>query len=334
MSGRRLIIDLRSEQPCWTAGERERALLAAVPGWTVTLAADDHDRRRLLTGGADAIWCWRLDASEVATCPGLRWVATPAAGADYLDCRGLRARGLVVTISHGHHGPAMAEHALGMLLALARDLPAQHARLAGGAWRPTDLAGRMVDLLGGHLVIAGYGAIGREVAQRAAGFGLRLSGLCRRDRGTDDLEVRILGPADHDAALATATAVVNLLPHTPTTANWFDARRLALLPPDCIFINLGRGRTVDDDALVTVIRAGRLRAGLDVFTIEPLPATHPLRSLPNVLLTPHASAATREYLLRAARAQAEQMTRFRDGRELLWQVTDDLWVDRPISLDR
>ncbi len=316
---RHLLVDLRGGLRCWQAGPREDAILAEVPGWRVTRITTEAERRMLLASGADALWCWHLDPTEARRCPGLRWVSTPAAGADYLPCAELRELGIVVTVSHGHHGPAMAEHALGMILALARRLDLAPQRAREGAWWRDELDGRMIDLFGAQAAIVGYGAIGREVARRILSFGCEPTGLAREPREPDELGVPVVGPDDHDEILRSARIVIDILPHTPATRRWFDAERLALLPADAIFVNLGRGETVDEGALLAAVRDGRLRAGLDVMAQEPLPADDPLRTS-GILLTPHASALTDAYLARAARAQSEQMVRFATGEELRWQV--------------
>jgi phosphoglycerate dehydrogenase-like enzyme len=312
-----LRIELQHALSCWTAGERERALLASVPGWTVTLADAATP-----AAPCDALWCWHADASVRTRLPGLRWVATPAAGADYLHTADLVAAGLTVTTTHGFHGLAMAEHALGLVLALARRLHLAAGWTSAGRWWREELDGHCVDLAGATCVIAGYGAIGRAIAQRARAFGMSVIGLGRRARPADDLGVVTCGPEDHDAVLCQAQVLINVLPGTAATRNFLSAERIARLPRAAIVINLGRGSTVDEDALLHAACAGRLRAGLDVTQIEPLPAAHPLRHCPDVLITPHASAITDAYLLRAAHAMAAQMARFRDGAALLWQEHD------------
>lgn len=328
----RLIVDLRNPVAIWTVGEAELSVIRAVPGWEVRHVTDDADRAAALAEGADALWCWRCDAADAARCPGLRWVATPAAGADYLDAAGLLDAGIRVTVSHGHHGPAIAEHVLGMVLSLARRLHrAREWAAAGGWWRDETDGAAMIDLLHADAAIVGYGAIGRAIGERLRAFGCRVRGLRRAavSGETDELGVQLVGPGGWDEALAASRVVVNVLPHTPATSGWFDRRRLCLLPDPCILVNVGRGETVDERALVDLARTRDLRLGLDVFAEEPLPADHPLRDLPEALLTPHASAMTPTYLHRAAEAQAEQMRRFAAGEELHWPVDPDDPIERP-----
>jgi phosphoglycerate dehydrogenase-like enzyme len=323
----RCLVDLHHELACWTAGERERTRLAALPGWEIRFTGIDGERADLLADGADACWCWHISPTEAEACPGLKWISTPAAGADYLPVAALQQAGITVSVSHGHHGPAMAEHAMGMLISLARDLHRSPERaVSEDWWRPT-LDGRMIDLLGARLVIVGYGAIGRCLAERAQAFGMAISGLARSARGIDDLGVTVLGPEAHDRALAEADAVVSYLPHTPSTAGWFHRQRLAMLPDQCLLVNCGRGETMDEAALVDEARSGRLRLGLDVFATEPLPGDHPFRRMPQVLCTPHAAAMTTAYLDRAAQAQALQMRRFQGNQPLLWVVEGDSLMD-------
>lgn len=302
--------------PCWNADQRVIDALDAGPDWRVTMVTDADARSDLLAAGADALWCWSITPAEAAACPGLGWISTPAAGADYLPVAQLTADGCTVSVSHGHHGPAMAEHALGMILMLARRLELAPAHLPAGHWQRDDYRHGVIDLLGSRLVIAGYGAIGQAIAARAQAFGLAVVGLARQARPADALGVSTLGPADHDHALAGADILVNCLPGNPSTSQWLTGERLDRLADPAIVINLGRGSTVDEAALRARLTSGRIRAGLDVTATEPLPVDDPLRACPNLLITPHVSAVTDAYLVRAAGYQREQMQRYLAGEAL------------------
>jgi phosphoglycerate dehydrogenase-like enzyme len=205
----------------------------------------------------------------------------------------------------------MAEHVLMCMLAARRGLlPLLHAQAEGrwdrGAARPDELAGARV-------VILGYGLIGRAIAVRARALGARVVGVRRRGRPSRDIVVgpgweRLLGDADFLVIAAALTA---------ETRGMVGERELRALPGGAWLINIARGPIVDEAALVAALSEGRLGgAALDVFDEEPLPAGHPLWSLPNVILTPHVSGYTDRMPARAAALFLDNLARFRSGRRL------------------
>ena len=138
--------------------------------------------------------------------------------------------GLTISVSHGHHGPAMAESTMGMIVSLARSLHRAAEWTAAGEWWRPRIDHSIIDLLGAKkMTILGYGAIGREVAQRAKAFGMTVEGLTRSDKGTDNLGVRILGPDAIDESLKSADVVVNILPHTTATHQLVNKGRIESL---------------------------------------------------------------------------------------------------------
>jgi phosphoglycerate dehydrogenase-like enzyme len=158
----------------------------------------------------------------------------------------------------------------------------------------------MRPLRGSHLVILGFGNVGRWVGKLAKPFGVRITGMSRRPRPQPEYFTAgdAVTPANRlDTVLPHADHLMLALPSGPATDHIIDRRRLALLKPQAWLYNIGRGNAVDTAALAKALAAGRLAgACLDVFEEEPLPADHPLRALPNVLLMPHASAIAPNYL--------------------------------------
>jgi phosphoglycerate dehydrogenase-like enzyme len=160
-----------------------------------------------------------------------------------------------------------------------------------------------------RVVIWGFGGIGRTLAPLLAALGADVVGVARTAREDGDVEV----VADVDEVLPTADVLISILPGVAATDRALDARRLALLRPAAWFVNVGRGSTVDEDALVAALREGRLAgAALDVTAVEPLPAGSPLWDLPNVLITPHAAGGRP---LGAGALIRENADALRDGRE-------------------
>lgn len=258
-------------------------LQSAAPGVELR-GAITEDQALALLADADAHlgWCTprMLDAA-----PRLRWLQSAIAGVDHFAALpALASRGILVTNLRGVSAPVVAEHAIAMLLCLVRGLHS-HAR----AQRDADAErGGLASLRGMPLLVTGLGGVGGRVARTAHALGMRVAGI-RNAAGAPPEGVERASQLDALAAeAARARAVVNTLPLTAATRGIFDARFFAALPAGAFFVNVGRGQSVVTDALVAALRSGHLAgAALDVTDPEPLPRRHPLRALPNVLLTPH-----------------------------------------------
>ena len=241
--------------------------------------------------------------------PGrLRVIQTLSAGVDWLI--GRVPEGIAVCNARGVYDIPLAEWVVGAILAQQRGLVRARDAQARGTWtsfEPDELAGSRV-------VILGFGSIGRAVAERLRPFGVEVVGVARSRRdgalGLDDLE----------AVLPGAAVLVDLLPLTTGTAGLLDARRLGLLPDGALLVNAGRGRTVDTPALVRELERGRLRAALDVTDPEPLPAGHPLWTLPNALVSPHVAGDSSGATVRAFELAGHQVRRFAAGQPLVNEV--------------
>ncbi len=233
------------------------------------------------------------DPQQVVDSPGLKWVHLSSAGYTRYDTDAFRAaikaRGGTLTNSSSVYDAPCAEHVLAMILALARQLPQGWANQHGDRGWPGDLHRRQSHLLDGQRVlIYGYGAIGRRLAELLAPLRMDVTAVRRGPAGGEPVKVVTTDAAD--ALLATADHVVDLLPLSDHTAKFFDAARLAKLPPTARFYNIGRGGTVDQAALTAALSGGKLAgAYLDVTDPEPLPPTDPLWALPNCWVTPHAA---------------------------------------------
>ncbi|HVU25665.1 MAG TPA: D-2-hydroxyacid dehydrogenase [Opitutus sp.] len=221
----------------------------------------------------------------------LRWIALSTAGYTRYDREevkeALRARGAALTTSSGVFADPCAQHVLAMMLALGRQLPQSlHEQWHDRAWRYTERRYESRLLTGQTVVLRGFGAIGRRLAELLAPFGVKLLAVRRQARS--EPAVRVVAPEAVSTALAEADHVVNILPENEATRNFVNARRLACCQPGTRFYNVGRGTTVDQPALIAALQSGRLGAAyLDVTDPEPLPPEHPLWSAPNCFITPH-----------------------------------------------
>ncbi len=246
---------------------------------------------------------------QALNAPGrLKVIQTLSAGVDWLA--GRVPEGVMVCNARGVYDGPLAEWVVGAILAFQRGLVQARDAQAASAWtsfEPDELAGRRV-------VILGFGSVGAAVAERLRPFGVEIVGVARTRRDG------ALGLEDLDGDLPGAEVLVDLLPLTSETAGFVDARRLALLPNGALLVNAGRGRTVDTPALIRELKRGRLRAALDVTDPEPLPAGHPLWTLPNVLISPHVAGDSSGATARAWALAGDQIRRLASGQPLINQV--------------
>ncbi len=258
----------------------------------------------------------------IAKARRLRWVQLLNAGAD--SCATIPAvaeRGILVTNLQRIQGPHMAEHAIALMLGLARALPVYAAEQHAGAFTRgfRELrAERPFEIEDKTLLVVGLGGIGTEVARRAHGLGMRVIATRNSSRSGPDYVAQV-GLADEYVELARqADVVVNATPLTPATRGMFDARFFAAVKPGALFVNIGRGESVVTDALVAALRSGRIGgAGLDVTDPEPLPPRHPLWAMENVIITPHIATSSDFRNERTLTLVAENLRRYIRGDKLL-----------------
>jgi phosphoglycerate dehydrogenase-like enzyme len=246
--------------------------------------------------------------------PGLKVVQAFSAGVDWL--LPLIPPGVVLCSAVGVHDASVSEWVVAAMLAMRRRLLEFGDAQGRGEWN-RDIAEPdqnshhpIADLEDQFVLVLGYGSIGRALALRLAPFGVRLTGIAQHPRA--DAE----SPDSLPRLLPAADVVVDLLPLTPDTKNIVDAAFFARMKRGALFVNAGRGGTVDTDALLGAIRSGHIRAALDVTEPEPLPADHPLWRAPNVLITPHIAGNVAREESRAYRFAGEQIRRYTSGEPL------------------
>jgi phosphoglycerate dehydrogenase-like enzyme len=267
--------------------------------------------------------CWAGPTRIVAAlqkAPGLRWIHARSAGLDGVLVPEVVSHPAQLTNGRGAFGAALGEFVLMALLYFAKDLRRLVAQQAARAWEPFD----MERLEGRTVGIVGYGDIGRAVAARLRPLGVKVLALRRRPglSREDGLASETLPPERLLELTARSDDVVVSLPLTPQTQGLVGRDAIAAMKRTAVFVNIGRGPTVDEEALVEALEQGRLRgAALDVFETEPLPAESPLWRLPNVLLSPHCADHVPGWVDEAMRVFLRQLERFRRG-EPLWDVVD------------
>ena len=221
----------------------------------------------------------------LANAEALRWLQISWAGADRFIPAVKGKENMTLTNASGAYGVTIAEHAIAMLLALARRFPAYGRQQRQGIWQ--DL-GAEWGLAGKTALIFGVGDLGTQLALRLRPFGMKIVGLCRNARTAQLPFDELITMNDLDKALPQADAIFGCLPGTPQTAGLLSLDRLNAMKADAILINVGRGSLLRTDELAVVMEQGKLfGAGLDVTDEEPLPKEHPLWQMENVILTPH-----------------------------------------------
>ncbi|WP_198670543.1 2-hydroxyacid dehydrogenase [Oceanicella sp. SM1341] len=276
------------------APERLARIAAFLPaGWELATAASraPEDQLAALSGARFAITGDVLVSAAMMAVPGLQAVHKWGVGYDNIDCEAARARGVRVLRTTGSNAVAVAETALGMMLALERNIVRGHVALRGGDWAKSALAPTSGTLSGKVVGIVGLGHIGRALAGLLRGFGCTVlySQRTRLDAEREAaLGVRFVAL---DALLSQADVVSLHCPLTPETAGMIGAAALARMKPTALLVNLARGGVVDEEALADAIEAGALRgAATDVFATEPMTPGHRLSRLDRVIVTPHLGA--------------------------------------------
>ena len=267
---------------------------------------------------AEVIFSSDLPSGLPALAPRLKWVQYQGAGIDQFgpgSGTGLWESDVAITTIGGFNARAIAEFVLGLILVRSRRLDGYLDAQGRHAWER--LQGRSIE--GQTVGIVGLGRIGSETARLCKGLGMRVVANRRRAAGAPPPNVdRIFDRGGLEEMLPMCDFVVLCAPMTPETHRMFGKREFGLMKPTSMFINVARGPLVDEDALVEALRDGSIGgAGLDVFDEEPLSAESRLWDLPNLIVTPHASAAIAGYPMLAAMEFAENLRRYVAGEPLI-----------------
>jgi phosphoglycerate dehydrogenase-like enzyme len=272
--------------------------------------------------------------SEAA--PKLKWIQLHSAGVDHAIGQSIiqQNENLQVTTTRGLHATNISEYILGMILALGHHYPRMTNDQLRREWNHDRDRYQPLELRGATVGIIGYGAIGRETARLVKAFGGRVLAAKHNAKeateresftyfeGTGDPEGEMFDRLYPPQALATMVKdchfVVNTMPLTESTHHLMDERIFRAMKKGAYVINIGRGSTVDEAALIEALQDGHLGgAALDVFEQEPLPAESPLWTMPNVIISPHIAGISKDYNRRAAEVFIENLRRYLDGEPLL-----------------
>lgn len=284
----------------------------------------NYDRLAEELPDTDIFVGYSLRAEQLKDAKKLKWIHSTAAGVAQLMYPELRDSRIMVTNPSGIFSVPMAEHAMGLLLALARNFPDSVRQQDRARWSQQEIWDKpqhLTELNGKVLLIVGYGSIGREVAKRAKAFDMRVWGVTRSGEGDPTNAEKIFAATRVHEALPGADYLLICAPETAETKHLIGVAEIATMKRGARVINVSRGSLLDEAALLRALESGALDgAALDVAETEPLPAESPLWKAPNLFLTPHTSAVSNKLWERETALLLDLLERWFDGRELFNQV--------------
>jgi phosphoglycerate dehydrogenase-like enzyme len=265
-------------------------------------------------GDASVFIGWPTDA-ELRAMPKLRWIQLPSAGVERYVNNPFMAPEVVVTNASGVFGVPGAEHALALMLAFTRQLPVHFRQQNERVWKRNPYCLEVQDSV---VTVIGLGDIGSEVARKAKGLGAYVIAVKRSATERPAYVDELCLASELDTVLGRSDFIVSTVPLTEETDGLLSAERIGRMKRGAVFINVGRGRTVDEVALLEALQSGHLEgAGLDVTAVEPLPDTSPLWSMPNVIITSHAVGVSPKKEDRRTELFTANFKRFIAGEPLL-----------------
>ena len=322
----KLLIALYHPFSLWTAPSwlAER-LCSEFPHVTVTqLPGPKYAGIEREIADSDACLAWSIRPEQFAQAKKLRWIHSTAAAVHQLMFPELVNSTVVVTNASQVHGPVVAEHALALVLALAKKLPSAMRAQHEHTWaqqQVLDETPTALELAGANVVLIGMGSIGRAFTRLAKALGMAVTAVREHpERGSEGAD-RVVSNSQLVEVLPIADFVVLAAPLTPSTRHMVNANFLSRMKSSAYLVNVGRGPLIDDSALISALGENRIAgAALDVFSEEPLPSDSRYWNLPNVLITPHTAAVTTKLWDRHYAQISENLRRFLAGEPLLWVV--------------
>lgn len=284
----------------------------------------NYDRAPEEIPDTDVFIGWSLRPEQFIAAKKLKWIHSPAAAVHQLMFPELIRSSVLLTNSTGIHGPVVAEHAIAVLLALAKRLPQAMQYQAKKIWSQDQLwheRPRPREVADATVLVVGMGGIGSEFTVRAKALGMKVLAVRENPAKGNGGADAVFSPAQINEVLPQADYVFLCTPVTPATTGLINTERLRRMKPDSYLINVGRGPLIDEPALLDALQNRRIAgAALDVFNEEPLPADSPFWSLDNLLITPHTAAVTERLWERHYRLIVENLKRFIAGKPLLNEV--------------
>lgn len=292
---------------------------AALGNQVVVTLAEGAEKHLMDT---DIVAAFPTVMPDFSKMPNLKWVHSFSAGVDRVLTEYIKDSNILISNSSGIHKTPIAEHIIGFMLMFTRRFYHTFQNQQKHIWEKDYTLG---ELYNKNVLIVGAGEIGMEAARLAHAFGAHVMAVTRSQKPKPDFVDAMGLDADLNTMLHLADFVVISLPHTPETHHFFDARRFALMKPDAVIINIGRGSIINEQDLIEALRQNVIGgAALDVTEKEPLPPDSPLWNMENVIITPHHSGLSDQYMNRAIDLFCKNLSAFLKGQSLLTEVNKDL----------
>jgi len=320
-----ILVTLGLTLPSITDQQVASIIDAAPPGSTVHVAAQMRDAYAYAEQHDVDVILGVLPEKLFSLATKLRWIHCIAAGVDAFLYPAMVDSAVVMTGEKGLVGGHLADTGFGLLLALTREI-ATAIRMGADGWNHREaMRAREVELEGATMGIVGLGGTGRAMARRAVAFGMDIIAVDAMPVVPSDGIKEVWGLERLDDLLAASDVVAMCCPLTAETANLLDDARLARVKRGAIVVNVTRGEVIDGDALVRALQSGHLGgAALDVAPVEPLPASHPLWTFDNVVMTPHTAGASQLRAIRNIDRFCENLRHARAGEPLVGLVDKHL----------
>jgi len=265
-------------------------------------------------------WATFITEENLSKLPNLKWIQLLSAGYDGTDFRLLKKYGIIYTNAKDIYHISIAEDVLTKILVLNRNYRVYLENMKQGLWKPIR---REPEIYGSTIGILGTGSIGKEIAKRLKAFDTHIIGYRKTNKSERYFDEIVTNEVGLHYLLKKSDYVIVTLPLNDETEFFLSKDRLALMKSDAIFINIARGKVVDQDALTELLRDKLIRgAGLDVTTPEPLPKEHELWQMPNVIITPHNSSSSHRLISRLTDLMAENLLNYLNGNELKFIVNE------------
>ncbi|KGT87831.1 2-hydroxyacid dehydrogenase [Erwinia typographi] len=269
-----------------------------------------------------------FSCSMMEQLPHLKVIAVHGVGTDGIDILSATQKGIVILNTPEKNTRSVAEHAIALLFALNKKLVASDSAVRENRYQTFKYEGGLREIFGTTLGIVGFGATGKTTAALAKALGMTV--LVHSSKSANEIEQAGLTKVEDLPALLRKCDAVSLhIPATPATRHLINAEALSLMPEHAFLINTSRGDLIDETALLSALKNNQIAgAALDVFQHEPLPADDPLLSAPNLIVTPHTAASTKQALINMATATAEGIIRVTEGQLPVSLVNPQVWERR------
>jgi D-2-hydroxyacid dehydrogenase (NADP+) len=304
--------------PSYLNAKREPVEAMLNDGWQVIMVQKPQELEQVI-GDAEILVTHPCPKEIVLKGTNLKWLQALSVGVDAFPLDTLRARGVIITNGKGIHSIHMAEYALAAMVCLARGIHLMLRNQVAHNWYRKIPQG---EINGAKLGILGLGTIGREVAKKADLMGMHVSGLKTTIVDVPHVK-KVVDYSQIESIFAENDYIINLLPGTRETAKLIDRRLLSLMNPEACLINMGRGSTVNENDLIDILKARKIRAyWSDVFGEEPLPEDHSLWQMDNVIITPHMCGESTKYMQKAMNILSHNLKVYQTGKGKMMNVVD------------